>query len=480
MSFHPTTKKKKKKRQRNCKKKDRGGPFSWVFQMLRLCVVRQAASTSAASSPQPPPPKPLKVLVLTMIPNGGAMTEALRLLGYNPYLFEHSLRKGHVLTHPQEWAAVLRREKPFSFEVLKIPETDSAVGSKTSTTTAAASPPPRYYDALVGPPATIAFESILKECPRSTRVILVEEPDKLAWEKDMDQWLRPLAARCEKSTRWWQDSRLHTMLLDMVDLRRALIDPATLRKGRQRPLPASSAAMAAQNVPLAQQQATLRLSGALDLFEQHVKEVVPSDRLLVYRVEEGWQPLCDFLHVPIPTTASASRDGAAAVAGASAPSSPPVHAHSVAVPNEPIPFPANATGRDVLYFLDQGVQKTNALMLLIVLSAAALGLLVLAAFRDELRDFYGDYRSYIRRDFEPYLEEEERFRERGEDTKLTTHKIFFLAKKSTQRFGEVYEREGGAAKSMTGVLRRFTGTPPAETKETAAVVSNDCNVSEPR
>lgn len=40
-------------------------------------------------------------------------------------------------------------------------------------------------------------------------------------------------------------------------------------------------------------------------FERHVAEVqraVPRDRLLVFDVTQGWQPLCEFLGVPIPGT----------------------------------------------------------------------------------------------------------------------------------------------------------------------------------
>ena len=38
-------------------------------------------------------------------------------------------------------------------------------------------------------------------------------------------------------------------------------------------------------------------------FHEHyarVREIVPSDRLLEYRVSEGWEPLCRFLEVDIP------------------------------------------------------------------------------------------------------------------------------------------------------------------------------------
>lgn len=33
-----------------------------------------------------------------------------------------------------------------------------------------------------------------------------------------------------------------------------------------------------------------------------VREVVPADRLLVFDVAQGWEPLCDFLGLPIPET----------------------------------------------------------------------------------------------------------------------------------------------------------------------------------
>jgi hypothetical protein len=41
----------------------------------------------------------------------------------------------------------------------------------------------------------------------------------------------------------------------------------------------------------------------IDGFNAHneaVKRVVPADRLLVWEVTEGWEPLCEFLGVPVP------------------------------------------------------------------------------------------------------------------------------------------------------------------------------------
>lgn len=44
---------------------------------------------------------------------------------------------------------------------------------------------------------------------------------------------------------------------------------------------------------------------AIRVFTDHNEDVmrkVPSDRLLVYEITQGWEPLCDFLDVPVPDT----------------------------------------------------------------------------------------------------------------------------------------------------------------------------------
>jgi hypothetical protein len=45
---------------------------------------------------------------------------------------------------------------------------------------------------------------------------------------------------------------------------------------------------------------------ALEVFHRHneeVKRLVPANRLLVYEVKQGWEPLCEFLGVPAPAVA---------------------------------------------------------------------------------------------------------------------------------------------------------------------------------
>ena len=47
----------------------------------------------------------------------------------------------------------------------------------------------------------------------------------------------------------------------------------------------------------------LDMAGMMQAFNAHndaVKAAIPADRLLVYQVKEGWEPLCVFLGVPVP------------------------------------------------------------------------------------------------------------------------------------------------------------------------------------
>ena len=38
-----------------------------------------------------------------------------------------------------------------------------------------------------------------------------------------------------------------------------------------------------------------------EVHEQRVKDMIPNDRLLVYTFDSGWEPLCDFLDVDVPS-----------------------------------------------------------------------------------------------------------------------------------------------------------------------------------
>ena len=43
------------------------------------------------------------------------------------------------------------------------------------------------------------------------------------------------------------------------------------------------------------------LAGAMERYNDEVRQYVPADRLLVWSPGDGWEPLCDFLEVPAPS-----------------------------------------------------------------------------------------------------------------------------------------------------------------------------------
>ena len=45
-----------------------------------------------------------------------------------------------------------------------------------------------------------------------------------------------------------------------------------------------------------------KMAEAYERWNQEVEDTVPSERLLVWDPKEGWEPLCEFLEVPVPET----------------------------------------------------------------------------------------------------------------------------------------------------------------------------------
>ena len=52
---------------------------------------------------------------------------------------------------------------------------------------------------------------------------------------------------------------------------------------------------------LHEEETTLEhMSGAFRRYNEEVQETVPADRLLVWRPEDGWEPICTLLELPVP------------------------------------------------------------------------------------------------------------------------------------------------------------------------------------
>ena len=277
----------------------------------------------------------LRVLCLTMLPDGGALTPALKQLGYTPYSLRSSFQQGHASTHPIEWSKLL--------------------DGTTQTF------PPKLladYDCVVGPPGAMLYTTLLHQAPQYTKVVLVEEADKDRWAENYEAYMSRLQKATKRASKNKIAKAFQNMLAKMVvggdafssaavaavaaqkteqktpapshshmtassgDLRRSFAAEAAAMKGGAKSTGThaatlKAAALSSKEKNLADNvEAEESDSGgdgddnaglqhpraiALQLFEESVKISVPPSQLLVYRYGDGWEPLCSFLDKPIPS-----------------------------------------------------------------------------------------------------------------------------------------------------------------------------------
>lgn len=230
---------------------------------------------------------------------------------------------------------VLDKQKPFNPAILDDTRED-ACGNRGG------------FDALVGPPCTLAFEAILKECPLSTRVILVEETDKEAWARDAAAIWEPLLRQTERAAKRQAGAHLHQMVLKMT---------RGMTEVNRKASPVS----------------------ALDMLEERVKAVVPKDRLLVYRHGSGWDQLCAFLEKPLP-----SSNG-----------------------TDVVQFPSYDSGADVAADLSYRLQRVERMVLWVTYLLVAVLIVLYTPLCTQLRDIVSAYYEDYRQAFEPVLRENE-------------------------------------------------------------------------
>lgn len=334
---------------------------------------------------------PLSAVVLTMVPNGGAATKAMQTLGYTPYILEDTFTKGRALTHPQEWLTILEGQKEFNGFFLNRTSRSNVVLPD--------------YDCIIGPPATLAYETILQSCPLSTRVILLEEQDKGAWARDMEMIFTTISNYKNHSGPGFILYRMMTVMMDFYrcTAARRLAGKSLYRQRKTAEVPSAE-----------------RLAGSLELFEEHVKATVPADRLLVYRMGDGWEPLCKFLGVDVPM-----KDG------------------------KIVDFPVHDNGLDAFVKIRDALsvsRRVIAMGVLVILSMVwVLFSYALTEFKDELKRFY----HYTRQRFEPYFaaasaeaaNKAQGLEETTQQPSIGFRKAMVLAKKSALEYGEELSKD---------------------------------------
>ncbi|CCW71966.1 unnamed protein product [Phytomonas sp. Hart1] len=243
------------------------------------------------------PVRLMRVLCLTMIPGGGALTPALIRLGYTPYHLLRCFQDGNASSHTTAWAEMLKGDLAFQ-------------GKRFAT-----------YDSLVGPPTTLLYDSILRDCPGYTKVVLVVEPRKDQWAEEYDKCMETLRGHLRRLGNLKKFNAAFIDLIEQMVVRgggdQADFSSTSLSnndfihsEGAAHPKVHASVASRVSDGGLEdgkkakdvcmEAEATSSRAIALCQFEESVKIRVPAERLLVYRYGDGWGPLCAFLEKPIP------------------------------------------------------------------------------------------------------------------------------------------------------------------------------------
>ena len=170
-----------------------------------------------------------------------SMQAALEILGYRCYhMKEVPEQPGHLRT----WHEFISGRAPMDWKVLF-----------------------ENYDATVDFPACVYYQELLREFPDAKVVLNVRDPERwydsfMTLQKTIDR------------LRWFRFIPKARRFIDFTDL---LIGQVL--------------------------NWSLERDNCIDVFNRHnrqVQERVPADRLLVFRVQEGWEPLCEFLGCDVP------------------------------------------------------------------------------------------------------------------------------------------------------------------------------------
>jgi len=131
----------------------------------------------------------------------------------------------------------------------------------------------KEYPAGVDYPLSLYYKELMQVFPGAKVILSIRDPQR--WYDSTYETIYPLSARPQ----WF--SRFIPVLRDVIKMVDAsLWNGLFVGRFEEREF-------------------------AIQVFNEHIEEVkkyIPANKLLVYSVKEGWEPLCQFLGVPVPDT----------------------------------------------------------------------------------------------------------------------------------------------------------------------------------
>jgi hypothetical protein len=135
------------------------------------------------------------------------------------------------------------------------------------------------HESTVDWPGAFFYRELADAYPDAKVVLSTRDPE--AWEKSM-------------RTTIWDTIYGHSPAAH-ISKARELVDPAW-----QHYIQVMSRMWAAQGIFTGGELRPGQLAKAVARYQEQVQRNIPEDRLLVWSVQEGWEPLCRFLEVDVP------------------------------------------------------------------------------------------------------------------------------------------------------------------------------------
>jgi hypothetical protein len=135
------------------------------------------------------------------------------------------------------------------------------------------------HQATVDWPGAFFYRELADVYPEAKVVLSVRDPE--AWEKSMRETIW--------ATIYGSSAQAH------ISKARELVDPDW-----QHYIRLMSRMWAAQGIFTGPELRPGQLGEAIARYQEQVQRNIPEDRLLVWSVQEGWEPLCEFLGVDVP------------------------------------------------------------------------------------------------------------------------------------------------------------------------------------
>ena len=129
------------------------------------------------------------------------------------------------------------------------------------------------YQAAVDWPAAVYYKALMVAYPDAKVILTIRDPDR--WHESVSNTIYPLSKKFVNSLRTTSPLSRFFKALD-----KALWVGIFNNRLEDKPY-------------------------AIEIFKDHIEEVkhtVPVDRLLIFEARQGWEPLCEFLDVPVPDT----------------------------------------------------------------------------------------------------------------------------------------------------------------------------------